>query len=100
MLYYMYEYALFRFNSQTMFYLIFLMDSILRAHKLIPLIVPHYNALSSTIQKLTALALRSEVQARDIFDLYIKSQVFALRNSSSFVSCLVNSGISASLFNK
>jgi len=53
-------------------------DSILRAYKLIPLIVPHYDALSSTIQKLTALALRPAVQARDIFDLYILSPGYSL----------------------
>ena len=53
-------------------------DSILRAYKLIPLIVPHYNALFSTIQKLTALALRPAVQARDIFDLYILSPRYLL----------------------
>lgn len=48
-------------------------DSILRTYKLIPVIVPHYNAISSTIQKITALASRPAVQARDIFDLYILS---------------------------
>ncbi len=46
-------------------------DSILRAYKLIPVIVPHYDALSATIQKISALASRPVVQARDIFDLYI-----------------------------
>ncbi|MBC8387805.1 MAG: nucleotidyl transferase AbiEii/AbiGii toxin family protein [Actinobacteria bacterium] len=48
-------------------------DSILRTYKLIPVIVPHYNAVSSSIQKITALASRPAVQARDIFDLYILS---------------------------
>jgi len=48
-------------------------DSILRTYKLIPVIVPHYNAISSTIQKISALASRPVVQARDIFDLYILS---------------------------
>ncbi len=48
-------------------------DSILRTYKLIPVIVPHYDALSTTIQKITALASRPVVQARDIFDLYILS---------------------------
>ena len=48
-------------------------DSILRAYKLIPIIVPHYDALSATIQKISALASRPAVQARDIFDLYILS---------------------------
>ena len=48
-------------------------DYILRAYKLIPIIVPHYDALSTIIQKISALALRPAVQARDIFDLYIIS---------------------------
>ena len=48
-------------------------DSILRIYKLVPIIVPHYSALSATIQKMTALASRPVVQARDIFDLYILS---------------------------
>jgi hypothetical protein len=46
-------------------------DSILRAYKLIPIIVPHYNAMAATLQKISALASRPTVQARDIFDLYI-----------------------------
>ncbi len=48
-------------------------DSILRAYKLIPIIVPHYDAVAATLQKLSALASRPVVQARDIFDLYILS---------------------------
>ncbi|MGM0368724.1 MAG: hypothetical protein ACQEP2_09220, partial [Actinomycetota bacterium] len=45
-------------------------DSILRAYKLIPLLAPHYNIGSTVMQKITALALRPAIQARDIFDLY------------------------------
>ena len=52
-------------------------DSILRTYKLIPVIIPHYNAISSTIQKITALASRLAVQARDIFDLYILSPKYS-----------------------
>jgi len=48
-------------------------DSILRDYKLIPIIVPHYNAMAATLQKISALASRPAVQARDIFDLYILS---------------------------
>jgi hypothetical protein len=48
-------------------------DSIMRAYKLIPIIVPHYNAVAATLQKISALASRPAVQARDIFDLYILS---------------------------
>ena len=57
-------------------------DLILRTYKLIPIIVPHYDALSATIQKITTLASRPVVQARDIFDLYILSP----KNSSSEIS--------------
>ncbi len=46
-------------------------DSILRAYKLIPVIVPHYDAIAATLQKINALASRTAVQARDIFDLYV-----------------------------
>lgn len=52
-------------------------DSILRTYKLIPVIIPHYNAISSTIQKISALASRLAVQARDIFDLYILSPKYS-----------------------
>jgi hypothetical protein len=46
-------------------------DSILRAYKLIPIIVPHYDAIAATLQKINALGSRPAVQARDIFDLYV-----------------------------
>jgi len=59
-------------------------DLILRSYKLIPIIIPHYNALSATMQKIIALASRPVVQARDIFDLYILSP----KNSSSEISKL------------
>ncbi len=59
-------------------------DSILRAYKLIPIIIPHYNAVSSIMQKINALASRPAVQARDIFDLYILSPKY----SSSEISRL------------
>ena len=52
-------------------------DSILRTYKLIPVIIPHYNAISSIIQKINALASRPAVQARDIFDLYILSPKYS-----------------------
>ena len=48
-------------------------DGILRAYKLAPLLAPHYDSYSAVIQKLGALAARTAVQARDIFDLYILS---------------------------
>lgn len=46
-------------------------DAILRAYKLAPLFAAHYNAQSAIIQKIGALAGRSVVQARDIFDLHL-----------------------------
>jgi len=52
-------------------------DFILRTYKLIPVIIPHYNAISSTIQKINALSSRPVVQARDIFDLYILSPKYS-----------------------
>ncbi|MDP2929808.1 MAG: nucleotidyl transferase AbiEii/AbiGii toxin family protein [Candidatus Omnitrophota bacterium] len=48
-------------------------DSILRTYKLAPLLVPHYDGYSAVAQKFGALAARTVVQARDIFDLYILS---------------------------
>ncbi len=46
-------------------------DAILRAYKLPPLICPHYSAEMAILQKTEALASRSVVQARDVFDLYL-----------------------------
>jgi len=48
-------------------------DLILRSYKLPPLLVPHYDAQSTTMQKIDALVGRSAIQARDVFDLYILS---------------------------
>jgi len=45
--------------------------NILRFYKLPPLVVPHYNATSAIAQKIEALATRTIIQARDIFDLYL-----------------------------
>ncbi len=46
-------------------------DDILRFYKLPPLLVAHYDTLSTIFQKITALAARKVTQARDIFDLYV-----------------------------
>ena len=46
---------------------------ILRFYKMGPLLVPHYDAASSVAQKIQALAQRSVLQARDIFDLFVLS---------------------------
>ncbi len=49
---------------------------ILRIYKLPPLLVPHYDIQSAIMQKIEALATRSVIQARDIFDLFILSSQF------------------------
>jgi len=48
-------------------------DIILREYKMPPLLVPHYDVQSAITQKIGALADRSVVQVRDIFDLYVLS---------------------------
>ena len=45
----------------------------LRAYKMAPLLVSHYDAASAVMQKIQALAQRTVLQARDIFDLFILS---------------------------
>jgi predicted nucleotidyltransferase component of viral defense system len=46
-------------------------SEILRAYKMAPLIIPHYDAASAVVQKIQALAGRTVLQARDIFDLFV-----------------------------
>jgi predicted nucleotidyltransferase component of viral defense system len=46
---------------------------ILRAYKMSPLLIPHYDAASAIRQKIQALAQRTILQARDIFDLFLLS---------------------------
>jgi len=48
-------------------------DIVLRQYKMAPVVIPHYDVMSAVIQKISALAGRSTVQARDIFDLYVLS---------------------------
>ncbi len=55
-------------------------DAVLRAYKLPPLLAPHYDAKSAIVQKIGALAGRSVVQARDIFDLYLLSSQYYTRS--------------------
>ena len=45
--------------------------AILREYKMAPLLVSHYDAYSTAAQKINALASRSIIQARDVFDLFI-----------------------------
>jgi predicted nucleotidyltransferase component of viral defense system len=46
-------------------------DAILRYYRVAPVIVSHYDASSAIRQKIAALAARSKVQARDVFDLHL-----------------------------
>lgn len=52
----------------------------LRAYKMIPLIAPHYSGYFAVLQNIEALASRSAVQARDIFDLYLMGSQFEPRS--------------------
>jgi len=51
-------------------------NEILRAYKMAPLLVPHYDAASAVAQKIQALAQRTVLQARDIFDLFVLSSQY------------------------
>ena len=42
---------------------------IIRKYRLYPVIVQHYSVRTAFAQKVSALALREQVQARDVFDL-------------------------------
>lgn len=49
---------------------------VLRFYKMAPLLVSHYDTLSAIQQKIEALAQRSVLQARDIFDLFVISSQY------------------------
>ena len=49
---------------------------ILRSYKMAPLLVPHYDAALAVAQKIQALAQRTVLQARDIFDLFVLSSQY------------------------
>lgn len=51
----------------------FVSEAILRGYQMPPLIAPHYDLDSAVAHKIEALATRSEIQARDIFDLHLLS---------------------------
>src|SRR3989338_2698819 len=51
-------------------------SEILRAYKMAPLLVPHYDAALAVAQKIQALAQRTVLQARDIFDLFVLSSQY------------------------
>lgn len=54
----------------------FVSESVLREYRMPPLVAPHYDLNTSVSQKIGALAMRSETQARDIFDLHLLSTQF------------------------
>lgn len=51
-------------------------SEILRTYKMAPLLVPHYDAASAVEQKIQALAQRTVLQARDVFDLFVLSSQY------------------------
>jgi Nucleotidyl transferase AbiEii toxin, Type IV TA system len=55
----------------------FVSEAILRGYQMPPLLAPHYDLDSAVAQKIEALATRSEIQARDIFDLHLLSARYA-----------------------
>jgi len=52
------------------------LDYILRAYKIAPVLVSHYDIHPAVIQKIKSLAGRAVIQARDIFDLYLLNSQF------------------------
>ena len=67
-------------------------ELILRKYKTPPLLIPHYDIYSVVSQKINALATRTVVQARDIFDLYMLSSQYVFgKDSSAFPSAIANS---------
>lgn len=56
-------------------------DNILRMYKIAPLLIPHYDIESLLMEKIAALAGRSLIQARDMFDLYILSSQYQSKNA-------------------
>ncbi|HBU69700.1 MAG TPA: hypothetical protein DEE98_04890 [Elusimicrobia bacterium] len=56
-------------------------DTVLRPYKTSPFVISHYDVNTAVSQKIGALAGRSVVQARDIFDLYTLSTQYESSNS-------------------
>jgi hypothetical protein len=50
---------------------------LIRRYRLYPVLVQHYGAAAAFAQKVSALAMRTETQARDIFDLKLLSDAGA-----------------------
>lgn len=51
-------------------------EHLLRDYKILPLLAPHYDVYAAVAQKVNALASRSVIQARDVFDLYVLSSQY------------------------
>lgn len=68
-------------------------NKILWEYKLTPLLVSHYDLASTFKQKINALANRSVIQARDIFDLYILSSQGSLEKNFKNLSSADNKNI-------
>ena len=55
-------------------------NEILRAYKMAPLLISHYDTAAAVAQKIQALAQRTVLQARDIFDLFVLSSQYEKSN--------------------
>ena len=53
------------------------LESLLRAYKIGPVLIPHYGIQPAVMQKIRALAGRAVIQARDIFDLYMLNSQYS-----------------------
>jgi hypothetical protein len=61
-------------------------SAVLRAYKMVSFIIPHYDASSAVTQKIQALAGRTAIEARDIFDLFILSSQYEPKRNKIEVS--------------
>ena len=61
-------------------------EPLLRAYKIAPVLIPHYDIRQAVIQKIKALAGRSAIQARDIFDLYLLNSQYAPHKAENPIS--------------
>jgi len=62
-------------------------DEILRTYKMPPLIISHYEINSALWQKVGALAERTTIQARDLFDLHILIPQYQKKAAKHITAC-------------
>ncbi len=62
------------------------LESLLRAYKIGPVLIPHYSIQPAVIQKIKALAGRAVIQARDIFDLYMLNSQYSSDEAETAMS--------------